>query len=276
MRSSIQRPGYVTSVDLPGTELKSPATSIGISALAAIFSKPFKRVWTFTNLKDKVIVGTGKSELFSNDETYPGQYLPELDILQFRVCMDMRIRLTNRKSERFRMICLQSIFLFTNPEKCANVRKLTHPTHPPKLTTHNSCLFPAADDGASTPWIASRASSTTMRATLSYTTQQVTSTLDNRLDILNTISAGTASNLNQPGKCCFLRCSWYQRLRERLCGLVELHLNSQVTFRITKPTSYVHSRRRQAGIATSYFFTREKRSRRKNVAQPSMAYTLPV
>ena len=29
---------------LPGTELKSPQTNIGMSALAAIFSKPFKRV----------------------------------------------------------------------------------------------------------------------------------------------------------------------------------------------------------------------------------------
>ena len=34
------------SSNLPGTELKSPQTNIGMSALAAIFSKPFKRVWT--------------------------------------------------------------------------------------------------------------------------------------------------------------------------------------------------------------------------------------
>lgn len=33
--------------DLPGTELKSPQTSMGMSALTAIFSSPFKRVWTW-------------------------------------------------------------------------------------------------------------------------------------------------------------------------------------------------------------------------------------
>ena len=35
----------------PGTELKSPATSIGISALAAIFSSPFSSVFTYTRTR---------------------------------------------------------------------------------------------------------------------------------------------------------------------------------------------------------------------------------
>lgn len=37
--------------NLPGTELKSPHTNIGISALAAIFSNPFKRVRTWFKKK---------------------------------------------------------------------------------------------------------------------------------------------------------------------------------------------------------------------------------
>jgi hypothetical protein len=32
---------------LPGVELKSPQTNIGMSALTAIFSNPFRRVWTW-------------------------------------------------------------------------------------------------------------------------------------------------------------------------------------------------------------------------------------
>lgn len=42
---------FSAKTDLPGTELKSPQTSIGISALAAIFSNPFNRVWTWYEKK---------------------------------------------------------------------------------------------------------------------------------------------------------------------------------------------------------------------------------
>ena len=57
-RLQISKQGQNTTTNLPGRELKSPATNIGMSALAAIFSSPFSNVctWYITStpkVKDK-------------------------------------------------------------------------------------------------------------------------------------------------------------------------------------------------------------------------------